>query len=212
MYHTALATTQIMRSCSAELKSAAVLGAALFLSGTGGNFNTGNSDHWVGYIKPKVSFVIDEPTRSSPKADVRSTAVHLTNIRNVLSPTMSELAVIFGVSRQAVYKWLSEESTPDDQDKMSLIRNLSLIADKLSDSGVSKPGTLIKMRAFEGSSLIDIIREKGDWETAVETLISEDQAMSEAYAKSKIAESKTAKNNDWLSSESILGSVEKKES
>ncbi|MGP3131688.1 XRE family transcriptional regulator [Serratia marcescens] len=208
MYDTAFAPTRKPSSYASELKTVAVLGATLFLSSTGGNFSTGNMAHWLGYVKPKISLIIDEPTQTGPKADVRSVAVHLTNIRNVLSPTMSELAVIFGVSRQAVYKWLSEESTPDDQDKMSLIRNLSLVADKLSDSGVAKPGSLIKMRAFEGNSLIDIIRQKGNWETAVEVLISEDQAMSEAYAKSKIAESKTAKNDDWLSSESIPGSTE----
>jgi transcriptional regulator with XRE-family HTH domain len=138
----------------------------------------------------------------APRIDVRSAAEHLENIRAVLNPPVGELASIFDVSRQAVYKWLSGESEPEPG-KLERIQGFSRVADAFKDAGIERGRALSQLKAFDGYSLLDLVRASMDCAAAVGTLISEAQHMSAAYLRSGVAMSKANPTADWKSDASI---------
>ena len=133
--------------------------------------------------------------------DVRSALEHLKNILSVLKPAISDLASTFDVSRQDIYKWLSNDCKPEPE-KHSRIEALSQIADVFKEADVTRAGNLLKMK-ISGRSLLDIVKSGGNWRDAVKILIDESQAMDRAYERSGLARSKAKKTSDWLSEHSI---------
>ncbi|SUI90712.1 XRE family transcriptional regulator [Shewanella morhuae] len=187
--------------------------ASLLLVGTGASYPINAYKQWRQYVQPKVQFTFDSiesaytPTYA-PEVDVRNVAQHLANIREVISPSMSELAKDLVITRQALYKWLSGENQPDDNSKVQFITNLSNVADEFSNAGLDDAKLLIKMKAFDGQSLMDLIKQGEDWHKPVQLLIDEAKAMSIAADKANFAESKAKPTNGWKSSVSIPGTVE----
>lgn len=200
-----------VRSCASGV--VAVATASLLLAGTGAAYPVNSYKQWRQYVQPRVLFAFDsiEPTYTpeiSSELDVRNVAQHLTNIRNVLSPSMSELAKDLGVTRQALYKWLSGENQPDDASKMQFIINLSNIADLFSKAGLDNANLLIKMKAFNGKSLIELVKEGENWHHPVQVLINEAKAMDEAANLANFTASKAKPTDGWKSSVSIPGIAE----
>lgn len=190
-----------------------VVAASLLLVGTGASYPVDGYKHWRHYVQPRVQFAFD-PTEaaffasSDPDVDVRSVAQHLANIREILSPSMSELAKDLGITRQALYKWLSGENQPDDETKTFVITNLSNVADTFSKAGIGDAKMLVKMKAFNGMSLMDIIKEGEDWHKPVQVLIDESKAMNAAADSANFAASRAKPTDGWKSSVSIPGTVE----
>ena len=88
---------------------------ACALGGTGSVFALSHANEWGKMLDSRVPYFdvqISDVDASRP--DIRSAAEHLANIRQVLNPAIADLATTFGVSRQAVYKWIGGESTPED--------------------------------------------------------------------------------------------------
>ena len=166
-----------------------------------GSVKRGGATSWQ-YFEPRVQFNEVATVHPLLRPDIRSPLQHLENIRAVLNPTVSELASIFDVSRQAIYKWLSEETSPEPE-KRSRVEALSKIADAFKKAGVERAGSLLEMNAFNGRSLLDIVKTGEDWSSAVDLLIAESRAMSLAYDRSGLAKSKAKPTNDWLAYQSI---------
>ena len=145
----------------------------------------------------------------SDRPDARLPSAHLANIRQVFNPAVSDLAEAFGVSRQAVYKWLSGDTSPEE-DRLELIVALSQAADAFKEAGVMHPSSFLKMRAFEGRSMLDLIAEgRLSQEQHVKVLIHEARARDEAYQRSGLAERRNSPVTDaWLSELSIPGAIE----
>ena len=139
--------------------------------------------------------------------DVRSPVEHIENIRTVLNPSVSDLAHLFDVTRQAVYKWLAGDSTPEEE-KLKRIIKLSGIADTFKAANISRAGSLLKMKTFNGRSLLDLLKTSEDCTAQVSALISEAKAMEASYQKSGLATSKAKPTNDWQASISIPGAIE----
>ncbi|HBY1563971.1 TPA: hypothetical protein MI720_28245 [Klebsiella pneumoniae] len=121
---------------------------------------------------------------------------------------MSELAKDLGITRQALYKWLSGENQPDDASKMQFITNLSNIADSFSKADINDAKLLVKMKAFDGKSLIDLVKEGADWHKPVQVLIDEAKEMNAAAVSANYVASKAKPTDGWKSSVSIPGTVE----
>lgn len=71
------------------------------ISWYGASYPVNAYKQWRQYVQPRVQFAFDsiESTYTpaiSPEVDVRNVAQHLANIREVLSPSMSELAKDLG--------------------------------------------------------------------------------------------------------------------
>jgi len=195
-----------MRPASTQTQTALAALTLSVLVGTGGHLNLAHIDRWEDAIKGRAALEISGE-RQRPSTDMRSPAMHIENIRDVLAPSMSELGAVFDVSRQSVYKWASGEALPEPP-KLEKVVALSHVADALRNAGASNPGTLIKMKAFGGRSLLDLVRDGHQLTTQVHFLIDESQAMDAAYARSGLAESKSKPGDHWKSTLSVPGGIE----
>lgn len=187
---------------------AAVVVIACALGGTGSVFALSHANEWGKMLDTRVPyFDVQTTDADAARPDIRSAAEHLANIRQVLNPAIADLATVFGVSRQAIYKWIGGESTPED-DKLERIRALSLAADAFLKAGVTRASSLLKMKAFEGRSLLDLVAAGQLVPEHTQTLIAEAQAMDAAYSRSGLAKSKATPSDDWRAELSIPGSSE----
>lgn len=186
----------------------AVVVIACALGGTGSVFALSHANEWRKMLDTRVPyFDVQTAGTDAARPDIRSAAEHLANIRQVLNPAIADLATVFGVSRQAIYKWIGGESTPEDE-KLDRIRALSLAADAFQKAGVTRASSLLKMKAFEGRSLLDLVAAGQLLPEHTQTLIAEAQAMDAAYSRSGLAKSKAAPSDDWRAELSIPGSSE----
>jgi hypothetical protein len=182
------------------------------LVGTGSAYAMDRANVWRHFVQARVEFVVvgtelaTEP-RGAQRIDVRTPAEHLENIRAVLNPVIGDLSALFEVSRQSIYKWLAGDSMPEAE-KLERITALSRIADEFRDAGVTRAGSLLKMKAFRGRSLLDLLRAREDCSEAVQALIAEARTMERSYARSGFAGSKAKPTTDWQSDVSIPSSHE----
>ena len=123
----------------------------MMLVGTGSAYGMDRSDTWLPYLQHRVPFIseVSLPSRGTERVDVRTPLEHLENIRTVLNPAVSDLASVFDVSRQAIYKWLSNDSKPEPE-KLVRVQELGQIADAFKDAGVVRAGSLLKMMMSPG--------------------------------------------------------------
>lgn len=188
--------------------SAAVVVIACALGGTGSVFALSHANEWGKMLDTRVPyFDVQTADADAVRPDIRSAAEHLANIRQVLNPAIADLATTFGVSRQAIYKWIGDESTPED-DKLERIRSLSFAADAFQKAGVTRASSFLKMKAFEGRSLLDLVAAGQLLPEHTQTLIAEANTMDAAYSRSGLAKSKAVASDDWRAELSIPGSSE----
>jgi hypothetical protein len=189
---------------SLKARSAFVVMTSL-LVGTGSSYGMERAEAWKNYVQPRVAFPLattNERRENVVNVDVRSPAEHLENIRTVFNPAVADLAALFEVSRQSIYKWLAKDSVPEEE-KLARITALSQIADTMNQAGISRAGALLKMKLFDGQSLLDLVKVGKNCTEQVRALIAEAQKMEAAYDRSGLAQSKAKPTNDWQSSVSI---------
>src|SRR5690606_28155131 len=97
------------------LRSAAQTVFVMMLVGTGSAYGMDRLVPLLPHLQHRVSFIPDAGIQGNgpERIDVRPPLEHLENIRTVLNPAVSDLASVFDVSRQAIYKWLSSDSRPE---------------------------------------------------------------------------------------------------
>ena len=175
----------------------------------------GKTEHWIKDLMPTSMFsaALSEDVnevavhrRSLP--DVRTVPEHIENIRDTLKPKMADLSAIFDVSRQAIYKWISGETTPEDG-TIDKVRQLSRISDRFREANVMRAESLLNMKTFNGLSLMELIQSGENTDEHIDALIAEARAMESAYRKSRLADSRAIPTDDWLSDISIPWSFEK---
>jgi transcriptional regulator with XRE-family HTH domain len=189
----------------------ALLGSPLAVGGTGSVFDISRAEDWRRMLEARVSFHVDVEVADDSqdqRPDLRSASDHIQNIRQVLNPAIADLAMVFGVSRQAIYKWIGGEATPEP-DKFKRIRALSHAADAFRDAGITRASSLLKMKAFEGLSLMDLAAAGQLLPSHIQSLVTEAKAMDEAYDRSGLARSKAKPSEDWRAELSIPGSPER---
>ncbi len=170
-------------------------------SGTGDNLSPGLKNGYSEIQSSNVFTMSNSQVQRIQVLDVRTTVAHLENIRQTLDLPMSDLANVFGVSRQMVYKWI-DGAQPEEKPKAKIV-DLSQIVDALVEAKVQHVSNLIKMKLFDGHSLLEIVREGKGWKEPVKQLIAEARAMESSYAQSGITNSKAKPTNDWMLDQSI---------
>lgn len=185
-------------------------GSTLAVGGTGSVFEISRAGDWRTMLQARVAFLVDldaADDTQEQRPDLRSASDHLANIRQVLNPAIADLATVFGVSRQAIYKWISEEATPEP-DKAERVRALSLVADAFREAGVLRAPSLLKMKVFDGRSLMDLVAS-GELQPAhVQKLVAEARIMEAAYDRSRLTRTKAKASDDWRNEISVPGSPE----
>ncbi len=103
------------------------------------------------------------------KSNVRSPKENLEHIRDVLNPSMSELATIVGVSRQSVYSWLRHSRISKKHDKQLLA--LAEAADVLANSRIEINPWLLQREIVNNQTLYQICAAGGDVVDAARQLV-----------------------------------------
>jgi predicted DNA-binding transcriptional regulator AlpA len=174
----------------------------MLVIGTGSIYSIERLPEWQHHIEARAPIIFGKNNNPSSRIDVRTPIEHLENIRTVLNPPISELAILFGISRQAIYKWLAQDSFPE-ADKLARIVALSKIADAFKEAKIQRAGALLNMKISDGESLYDLLRTDKPYEKQLEALINESKIMEVNYQQSGLSQSNTKPTHDWLSSLSI---------
>lgn len=116
------------------------------------------------YFSPQLKVPLDYHAAAQ-----RTIAEDLARIRAVLKPTISNLATIFGVSRQAIYNWLSGEIPVSlHADK---IRDFASVVDIVASEGIVVTGQILKRKLKDGKSLFEIVRDGGSAKEGAQMLV-----------------------------------------
>jgi len=99
----------------------------------------------------------------------RTPAEDIHRIREVLSPSMSDLAKSCNVSRQTIYNWLNGEQPRDEH--IARLQDLALAADIIAEAGTPVNGLLLKRRMIEGKNLFEVVRDGGSAQYAARLLV-----------------------------------------
>lgn len=143
--------------------------AIAFQVGTGG---IQNADYYIhrgimGY--PFASIICDQQTSDQEvSGNIRTPAENLIHIKDILKPSVTELAVTLGVSRQAIYDWQSGKAITADN--AARLADLGRAADIFEVHGLNTSAQLIRRPIKSGKTLFEIVREGGSGETAARDL------------------------------------------
>lgn len=89
----------------------------------------------------------------------RTPAENLARVRDILKPAVSDLATLFGVSRQAIYNWQAGEQPKPEH--LTKLEDLAKAADIIAAEGLPHPSQLLKRKISNGQNLLDIVRAGG---------------------------------------------------
>jgi len=101
---------------------------------------------------------------------VASPADDLDHIRKVLRPSVTELAKIMSVSRQAIYDW--QAGRPIAAENVARLKDIARAADLFAREGLEATAHVVRRPITNGKSIFDIIRDGGSAEAAAQTLIN----------------------------------------
>lgn len=193
-------------ACNSYIQSVAMFG--LLLLGTGTSYIAERIPYWRDHVQGRVPFVVEKQgEQPAPNSvDMRMPVAHLENIKSNLLTSVSDISAALGVTRQSIYKWSAGSAFPD-ADHLAKLRQLSSIADEFKAAGIENASSLVKMKMFEGNSLVDLLKNHKDTKDAVSILIAESKIMEKAYEQSKIGYSKAKPDNSWQSDVSLPGGI-----
>ena len=142
-----------------------VLIAPLYLcmiAGTGGVYTPANIPLRFTASQNQLFEVRGLPTKRNQLASISQ---HVISIRKVLGLKMSELALIFGVTRPAAYAWINGvEPKPELRAK---ILNLSRLVEELRSTGMGSVELLARQPIATDKSLIDLLKSGNDVSDAI---------------------------------------------
>jgi hypothetical protein len=98
---------------------------------------------------------------ATEKIDIRSTAEHIANIRDVFAINMSDLAKVLTATRPTVYSWLDGQE-PNKPEMVKHIQQLSRFADVFDQAKIQRLDRLLQRPILEGRSLLDILKANED--------------------------------------------------
>lgn len=130
-----------------------------YLVGTGGDtgveYFTTRQDQGYKFIH------LESVSNSLPAAanlDIRSTVETLARIRDVFALSISDLASACQVSRQAIYKWISGESSSLEPHNQSRLDDLYRAAELFAARGLVGSSIVLQRRSKAGKTLIQSMR------------------------------------------------------
>lgn len=157
--------SRFVHDCRAGLK-------VVLLVGTGGAFTSefviARDDK--GYRLSEFVHVEAPQQNKARKRLIRTPAENLAHIRETLKPSVTELAALFGVTRQAIYNW--EAGRPIAEANQSRLTELALAANVLHASGASGSPRILSRKVDGGLTLLESIRDGASGEKAALNLIA----------------------------------------
>jgi DNA-binding transcriptional regulator YiaG len=145
--------------------------AAAFQVGTGG---IQNAEYYInrgmmGYAY--ASIICFEPNPSKENSEnTRTPAENLSHIKNILKPSIKELAIALEVSRQAIYDWQAGKAITAEN--ATRLIDLGRAADIFESHGLGTSAQLLRRPIRSGKTLFEIVREGGSGEAAAYDLVT----------------------------------------
>ncbi|MBF0136675.1 MAG: transposase family protein [Magnetococcus sp. DMHC-1] len=158
-------------------------------------------------LHPADTVEMDDKIDRSGHANVRIPVDHIENIRSIPDLSYADLASLFDVSQQTIYRWFMKESDPEVE-KHGMIIKLSHIVTLFKNSGIIQAGGLMKIKTFAGQSLLSLLKSGHEFSKEVDFLVNMEREMELSYKNSGLSSSKAKPTNDWQSYISIPGSLE----
>jgi DNA-binding XRE family transcriptional regulator len=128
----------------------------------------------LNYVKERGTrgypYVICDSAKRSPKAVAAYTpAENLEHVRAVLKLTVTDLASMLGVSRQAIYDWQAGKSiAPENALRLA---GIARAADILAAEGLKGVSHLLRRPIRNGKSFVDVVREGDSASTAASAVL-----------------------------------------
>ena len=162
---------------------AAVTLFGALVAGTGGIYSPENAvlvSQWTN--GPAVTISSTPSVERKESAQEIGIPQVILQIRERLGLKMSEVANIFGVSRQAVYLWLRGENLRNEY--VQRIWQLSRVAERLERTGIDRPEHFIhRPLSPDGTSLFKMLLSGADTDSALGVL--EEQLRAEQTSRDK---------------------------
>lgn len=177
----------------------------LFLAATGTSYAIQKINDWQPYLKSRIPIVIDlGGNLNEASAETLIGSYSLVQKLDLITTTfhygVSDLARIFGLSRQAIYKWKKEQVTPEAPVSAKL-DNLARLALLFSQEDIKRAGELVKLKYFGDQALLDMVVAGGASDTylgQVMTYIKSTQSNA-----GRVGHSQPSGESEWLSSQSL---------
>lgn len=134
------------------------------------------------YTETKPASIAGEFNRSyrTPQEDLHQ-------IRGVLKPAVSDLAISLGVSRQSIYNWLNGEVVAEEN--VAKLRDLALAADMLVEQGFAGDSSILRRKFSHDRTLLQLVRDGESATSAMQALIQvlQREAQKKAEIKAMLA-------------------------
>jgi hypothetical protein len=96
-------------------------------------------------------------------------AENLGHVRAVLKPTVTELASMLGVSRQAIYDW--QAGRPITSENAARLADLACASDIFAAESLTVTSRVLRRPIRNGKSFVDLMREGGSADTTARALL-----------------------------------------
>lgn len=148
---------------------ATMLGVTVAIASLAGTGGISDSNFWLkrqsrGY---SVEYFQGIDLNTVPVA--RTSTENLARVRDILKPTVSNLAALIGVSRQAIYNWQAGEQPKSEH--LASLEDLAKAADVIAAEGLRHPSQLLKRNISNGQNLLDIVRAGGSASETAKKLV-----------------------------------------
>jgi transcriptional regulator with XRE-family HTH domain len=100
----------------------------------------------------------------------RTAAENITHIRDAMKSSVTELASVFGVSRQAIYDWQSGK--PIAQENLDKLDDFAKAADMILADTLLQSTRSLRRRIPGGKTVFEMVRDGGSAQEAVRVLAS----------------------------------------
>ncbi len=137
------------------------------IPGTGGAYTSANLYQ---FLDSHPNQIIDIRGNHSRRNQILSIAQIVSTIREIFGLTMSEIAEIFGVTRQAAYAWLN--GVEPKADVRTRILGLGQHVETLKQAGIVKASQWTRLPQSDGRSLIDLLKSGSDVSEAIASIRS----------------------------------------
>lgn len=178
----------------------------LLVVATGSSYAADRINEWQPYVTTRVPLQIDE-TRDVSSANSEalvgslSLSEKVSFIKKTFNYGVSDLAKLLGISRQAIYKWNTDQVTPEAIVSVK-VDNLAKVAIFLSDADVKRAGELIKLKYFGDQPLLEKAILGNVSDSYLEEVVSYIKQMQTHNNQiTKLTES--TQESEWLSSASL---------
>lgn len=178
----------------------------LCIVATGSSYAAERIDEWQLYVKTRLPIEIDKSRDASLATQETivgsfSLSEKVSLIKKTFNYGVSDLAKLLGISRQAIYKWNTNQVTPEALVSLK-VDNLAKLAISFSEADVKRAGELAKIKYFGDQPLLEKAISGNVSDSYIEEVVAYIQQM-QAHNSQITKRTESNQESEWLSSASL---------